>query len=650
MSETNQVTVDVNLAAAHAVGISGVARDSRAPRYRQMAFGVTGAVLRTGANGAQYLEAGQPLAPHAHRMTDRLLQWAALAPDRTFMACRERLPDGGSGDWIHLTYREALARARAIGQGLLARGLNAERPVAILSENSLEHALLGLGCLYVGIPYCPVSPPYSTVSRDFEKLRHVMSTLTPGLVFAVDAQRYGRAIEMAAPPDAEVVLVEGEITGRRVTAWQELVDTEPTEAVEAAMEKVHPGTITKFLFTSGSTKNPKAVINNHRMWCSNQQQIRQCFPVVGEQPVLVDWLPWSHTFGGNNDVGLVLNNGGTLYIDGGRPTPAGIGETLRNLREIAPTVYFNVPAGFEAIANAMETDALLRRNLLRRVKMFFYAGAALSQPVWDKLQRIAEQEIGERIVMTTGLGMTESGPFGLAVTSPNVSAGDLGLPSPGLQVKLVPSDGKIQVLFRGPNITPGYWRSDGETRDAFDEEGFLFTGDAVRWVDERDAHRGLRYDGRIAEDFKLASGTFVSVGLLRARIVAVSDPYVQDAVLTGLNLKEVGALIFPTARIRELTHLGPDADMRQVLAAEPVRAHFQKVIDHLAAVSTGSPNLIARAALMAEPPSLDKGEVTDKGSLNQRAVLKHRAATVEALYAGTLPGIIQPFLPFRHHD
>ena len=630
--------------AADAAGATCVAP---APRYRELVFGVTSAVLRGGANGIQYLEAEQPLGSYAHRMTDRLLQWAALAPERVFMACRERLSDGRGGDWIGLTYREALARARAIGQGLLARGLNAERPVAILSENSLEHALLALGCLYVGIPYCPVSPPYSTVSRDFEKLRHVMATLTPGLVFAVDAQRYGRAIEMAAPPDAEVMLAEGEIAGRRATAWRDLLDTEPTEAVEAAMEKVHPGTITKFLFTSGSTKNPKAVINNHRMWCSNQQQMRQCFPALGQQPVLLDWLPWSHTFGGNHNVGIVLNNGGTLYIDGGRPTPAGIGETLRNLREIAPTVYFNVPAGFEAIANAMETDAVLRRNLLRRVKMFFYAGAALSQPVWDKLERIAEREIGERIVMATGLGMTESSPFGLAVTSPNVNAGDLGLPAPGLQVKLVPSDGKIQVFFRGPNITPGYWRSDGETRDAFDEEGFLATGDAVRWVDERDIGRGLRFDGRIAEDFKLDSGTFVNVGLLRARIIAAGDPYVQDAVLTGLNLNEVGALIFPSARIRELTPLGPDADIRQVLAAEPVRAHFQKVMDHLAAVSTGSANLIARAALMAEPPSLDKGEVTDKGSINQRSVLKHRASTVEALHAGTLPGIIQPFLPFR---
>jgi feruloyl-CoA synthase len=618
------------------------------PRYRPLVFGVTRAVLRVGTGGVQYLEADQPLASYAHRMTDRLLQWAALAPERTLMARRERLSDGRTGDWVRLTYRQALAQARAIGQALLARRLDAERPVVILSENSLEHALLGLGCMYVGIPYCPVSPPYSTVSRDFEKLRHVMNTLTPGLVFAADAQRYARAIEAVVPRTTEVVLAEGEIAGRRVTAWQELLHTEPTEAVETAMEQVHPGTIVKFLFTSGSTKNPKAVINTHRMWCANQQQIRQCFPVFSQQPVLLDWLPWNHTFGGNHDVGIVLNNGGTFYIDDGRPTSAGIGETLRNLREIAPTVYFNVPAGFEALANAMATDAALRRNLLSNVKMFFYAGAALPQAVWDKLHRLAEQEIGERIVMGTGLGMTESSPFGLAVISPNVCAGDLGLPAPGLQVKLAPVDGKVEVRYRGPNVTPGYWRSDSATRDAFDEEGFLATGDAVRWVDEHDIQRGLRFDGRIAEDFKLASGTFVSVGPLRARIIAAGDPYVQDAVLTGLNCSEVGALIFPSANIRDLAGLGPTADIGQALAAEPVLAHFQKIINHLAAAATGSANLVARAALIARPPSLDQGEVTDKGSINQRAVLKHRAAVVQALHDGTLPGIIQPFLPFQH--
>ncbi len=614
-----------------------------APRYRPLAFGITRAVLRQGAPGTRYLEAEQPLAPYAHRMTDRLVHWAEAAPRRTFMARRRRLAGGGTGEWEHISYAQALDQARRIGQALLDRGLSDERPVAILSENSLEHAMLALGCLYAGVPYCPVSPAYSTVSQDFDKLRHVLATLTPGLVFAADAARYGRAIAATVGSDVEIVLGEGTLEGRAATPWRELPATPATPAVDAAMHATHPGTITKFLFTSGSTKNPKAVINTHRMWCANQQQMRQSIPALGEAPpVLVDWLPWNHTFGGNHNVGLVLDNGGTLYIDDGRPTPAGIGETLRNLREIAPTAYFNVPTGFEAIAHAMQGDAALRERLLSRVKLFFYAGAALSQPVWDSLHRTQEAALGERIVMGTGLGMTESGPFALYITGPEVRSGDLGLPAAGLQLKLVDVDGKTEVRYRGPNVTPGYWRSHEATREAFDEEGFFSTGDAVAWIDPDDIHKGLRFDGRIAEDFKLATGTFVSVGPLRARIVAAGAPYVQDVVLTGLNMKEVGALIFPTPAVRTLAGLPPEAPLSQVLESAPVQAHFQRVLDDLAGQATGSASRIARAHLVAEPPALDKGEVTDKGSINQRAVLKHRAALVEALHADTLPFTLKP--------
>jgi feruloyl-CoA synthase len=515
--------------------------------------------------------------------------------------------------------------------------------VVILSENDLEHALLALGCLVAGVPFVPTSPAYSLISQDFDKLRHVLKTVTPGLVFAADAARYGKAITSAVGADVEVVLTSGVLDGRSSLSFADLVATPATEQVDAAMAATGPDTIVKFLFTSGSTKLPKAVINTQSMWCANQQQMAQSMPVLSQEPlVLVDWLPWNHTFGGNHNFGMVLYHGGTLYIDDGKPTPALMGETLRNLREIAPTVYFNVPTGFEAIANAMQTDPVLRKSLLSRVKMFFYAGAALAQPVWDSLFESAEKEVGERIVMTTGLGMTESGPFGIFVTNPNVKAGDLGVPTPGMELKLVDVEGKTEVRYRGPNITRGYWRAPEETAAHFDEEGFFCTGDAVKWIDETDVHQGLKFDGRIAEDFKLATGTFVSVGPLRAKIIAAGAPYIQDVVLTGINLKEVGAMVFPTQAVRALSGLDASVPMADVLSSAQVIAQFQKVMDALALSATGSASRIARMCLLAEPPTIDRSEVTDKGSINQRAVLMHRAETVAALHDDTLHTIIKP--------
>lgn len=614
-------------------------------RYRPLTFGVTEGDLRHTADGVAYLKARVPLQAWPHRLTDRLVHWAAAAPDRTFMARRQKNPDGTLGDWRRLSYADALDAARRIGQALLDRGLSADRPVLIVSENDLEHAQIALGCLYAGIPWAPASPAYSLVSQDFDKLRHLVNTLTPGLVYAADAARYERALLATLSGDVEIVTGEGSVPGRATTSFAALRATAPTPAVDAAMQATGPDTIVKFLFTSGSTKLPKAVINTQRMWCANQQQMAQSMPVLADPaqpPVLVDWLPWNHTFGGNHNFGLTLVHGGTLYIDDGKPTPALIGETLRNLREIAPTVYFNVPTGFEAIANAMKTDDVLRKRLLGGVRMFFYAGAALAQPVWDTLHAVQEQEIGERIVMGTGLGMTESGPFGIFITRPEVKSGDLGLPAPGLELKLVPSGDKTEVRYRGPNITPGYWRSPEATAEAFDEEGFFCTGDAVTWIDPAQPDLGLRFDGRIAEDFKLATGTFVSVGPLRARIIAAGAPFVQDAVITGLNEKEVGAMLFTTGAVRGLAGLGADAPLADVLSHPRVLAHFQQVLDDLAAQATGSATRVARLILLAEPPSIDKGEVTDKGSINQRAVLKHRADLVTALHAGTAPNTLMP--------
>ncbi|MEY2804989.1 MAG: hypothetical protein RL657_2325 [Pseudomonadota bacterium] len=611
-------------------------------QFRPMQFGVTRVQLREGSPGIRYLMAEQALGDYPERITDRLQHWVKQKPQQTFMARRMKHSDGTWGDWQHLSYAQVWAQGRAIAQYLIDRGLSAERPVAILSENSLEHAQLAVGCLIAGVPFVPVSPPYSLVSQDYDKLKHVLRTVTPGLVFAQDA-RYAQAIAAAVPADCLVALAEGQCPDRPTLSMQDLQATPATDAVDRAMAATGPDTIAKFLFTSGSTKLPKAVINTQRLWCANQQQMVQSMPVLAQSPlVLVDWLPWNHTFGGNHNFGMILYHGGTLYIDDGKPTPALMGETLRNLREIAPTVYFNVPTGFEAIAHAMKQDAVLRKTLLSRVQMFFYAGAALAQPIWDSLYESQEMELGQRIAMTTGLGMTESGPFAIFVTRPEVRSGDLGVPTPGLELKLVDIDGKTEVRYRGPNITPGYWRNAAETQAAFDDEGFFRSGDAVKWIDETDVHLGLQFDGRIAEDFKLATGTFVSVGPLRGKIIAAGAPYIQDVVLTGLNMKEVGAMVFPTPAVRQLAGLGADAPLADVLASAPVQAHFQQLVDTLARSATGSANRIARLCLLADPPTIDRGEITDKGSINQRAVLTHRADTVTALHEDRLHYIIKP--------
>lgn len=622
--------------------------NTAAPKYRPLAFGVTRVQVREADGGVQYLSAEQPLAPFGERMSDRLVHWARETPDETFVAQRERLPDGRLGDWRRVSYAEALAAARRIGQALLDRGLSAERPVIVLSDNGIDHALLALGCIVVGIPFSPASPAYSTISKDYGKLRHIIDTLTPGLIWAEDGERYGPALAATAPADCEIAVSRNadhpKLKGRQATLLADLLATDPTPAVDAAQAATGPDTIVKFLFTSGSTKLPKAVINTNRMWCANQQQMRHSMPILTEEkPVLVDWLPWNHTFGGNHNVGMVLNNGGTLYIDEGKPTPALVGETLRNLREVAPTLYFNVPTGFEAIANAMKTDDALRGKLFSRVKMFFYAGASLPQSVWDSLFESAEREIGERIIMTCGFGMTESSPYGLFPSGPDIKAGELGLPTPGMECKLVPIEGKTELRYRGPNITPGYWRAPEATAEAFDEEGFFCTGDAVLWIDPADRNRGLRFDGRIAEDFKLATGTFVSVGPLRGRVIAGGAPYVQDVVITGLNRNEVGALVFPTQAVRSLAGLPADAPMSEVLKAPAVLEKFQSLVTDLSLTATGSANRVTRLMLMAELPSIDLGEVTDKGSINQRAVLKHRDDLVQALYNET-PGhiVIKP--------
>lgn len=611
------------------------------PQFRDFTFGVTRAI-KTERDGIIYLRSENQLEDYPERMTDRLVHWAQERPEQTWMARR-----GPDGQWIHITYAQAWTQAQSIGQALLDYGLSVERPLAILSENSLEHALLTLGAMTVGIPFCSVSAAYSLMSQDFGKLRHVLDTITPGLVYASDWSRFAKAIDATVSADVPVVSNEITLRGDGLTstiALSTLTSRSVTPAVRSAMMATNGDTIVKFLFTSGSTNLPKAVINTHRMICANQQQVKQSMPsVLDIPPVLMDWPPWSHTFGGNHDFYLVLFHGGTFYINDGKPVPALIGETIRNLTEIAPTLYYDVPIGLELIAAEMKTNAALRKNLLSRLRMFFYAGAALAQPVWDALYEIEEQELGYRIPMTSGLGMTESAPFGLFVTNLYVRAGDLGLPSAGLELKLVPLGDKLEVRYRGPNITPGYWRRPEATSEAFDEEGFFRTGDAVRWIDDDNIHRGLKFDGRVAEDFKLVTGTFVSVGPMRAKIIAAGAPYLQDAVITGLNQRDVGAILIPALiPARKALGLSDNATLADVATHPTMRSAMQDMLNKLGKDSTGSASRVARAVVLTDPPNIDKGEITDKGSINQRAVLKERSELVEALHTDQVAGILKP--------
>ncbi len=619
----------------------GAAASLSAARYRDANVGgCVSAVVERHDDGSTRIRSTEDLRWFPGRLTDALEQWAASAPERTLVARREQ-----GGDWRRISYAQMLDRARRVGQSLVDLGLSVDRPVAILSGNDIEHLTLALGAMWAGVPYVPVSTAYSLVSQDYGKLRHILATTTPGLVFASDPA-YARAIQATVGDDVTVVLGTGSIEGRATRSFDSLLAAEPGPSGDAAHAAVGPDTIAKFLFTSGSTKQPKGVVTTHRMMCANLQMIRQCLGFLADEPpVLVDWLPWNHVFGGTHNVGIALYNGGTLYIDDGKPTPGGIAETLRNLREISPTIYFNVPKGLEEIARAMETDTGLRDTLFKRCRAIMFAGASLSQAVWDRLHAHAEASVGERVRVITGLGMTETAPSCTFAVGTDVASGHIGLPAPGVEIKLVPSGDKVEIRFRGPHVTPGYWRAPQQTAEAFDEDGFYCTGDAVRWIDPADPQRGLLFDGRTAEDFKLSTGTFVSVGPLRARIVAAGEPCIQDAVITGLNRDEVGALIFPRAdEVRRIAGVPAATPLPEVLHLPAVRAFFQDVADRLWSGATGSANRVARLHVLAEPPSMDTGEVTDKGSINQRAVLAHRAALVEALYEGPAsdPFVILP--------
>ena len=606
----------------------------RAP-LRPVKLGPVDVVVERRGDGSILMRSPHALPSYPRMLTERLVHWSQIAPDRLFLAQR-----GATGAWRSMSYAQTLAAVRALAAALLDRGLSAERPVAILSGNDIEHALLALAAMHVGIPYAPISVPYSLLSQDFGKLKTIVALLAPGLVFANNGAAFARAIAAALPRDVEVAVTINPSAERATTSFAELLQTPASGAVEAAHARVKPDQVAKILFTSGSTGRPKGVVNSHRMLCANQAMIRAAMPFVGaEPPILVDWLPWNHTFGSNHNFGLVLDNGGSLYIDEGKPLPGLINATVRNLREVAPTIYFNVPKGFEMLLPALAAEAALREIFFSRLKVMFYAGAGLAQHVLDGFTELAIKTTGERILFMSSLGSTETAPAALSCNWQSERAGNIGLPMAGVTLKLIPCDGKLEARLKGDNIMPGYWRAPELTAEAFDEEGFYKIGDALKFADPADPAKGMLFDGRLAEDFKLATGTWVSVGPLRAALIAHCAPLVRDVVLAGAERDEVTALIFPDIdACRGIApDLANDAPAPHVLGDPRVRSAFAGKLASFAAASTGTSGRVVRAILLAEPASLDIGEMTDKGSINQRAVLAHRAATVEALYADPLP-------------
>jgi len=569
------------------------------PLRSRLRFAPAAVELEQRADGATVLRSPQALRAYERCAGEWLVKWAQQSPERVFLA--ERRGEG----WRRITYAQALDAARRIGQALLERGLGPEKPVAILSDNSVDHGLLALGAMHAGVPVAPISPAYSLMSKDFAKLKAILDLLKPGLVWADDPQKYGAALAAA---------------GVQATPLAPLLEAAPGARLDEAFARLGPDTVAKILFTSGSTGLPKGVINTQRMLVANQQMMAQVWPFLEDRvQTLVDWLPWNHTFGGNFCFNMMLRNGGTLFIDGGKPAPGLIETSARNLKEISPTVYFNVPRGFDLLLPFLEKDAELRGSFFRDLDVLFYAAAALPQNLWERLEAMAQAEKGGELAMLSAWGSTETAPCATTVHFHIERAGVIGLPNPGCELKLVPAAGKLEVRVRGPNVTPGYFRRPDLTTAAFDGEGFYRIGDAMRFADPAAPEKGLVFDGRVAEDFKLSTGTWVHVGAVRVKLIDAGKPLIQDAVITGHDRDEVGALVF----------LSPAA---KDLAPAQVRARIAAALQSLAAEGGSSMHPV-RALVMAEPPSIDANEITDKGYINQRAVLGRRAKLVERLHA-----------------
>ncbi|MCB1381691.1 MAG: feruloyl-CoA synthase [Notoacmeibacter sp.] len=582
------------------------------------------------------LELGKP----ARSIGDWLVHWAKTDPDRLFLAER-----GKDGRWVRLTYGQALEKVRAAGAWMLANGLSQDHPLALLSDNSIDHAVLALGAIYAGIPAATISQAYSLLSSDHERIKAMVGLLEPGAVYASDTARFGPALKAISPLHAgKVITSDDDGSAGAVISMAGVLAPRDEAAVEAAHAAITPDTIARLLFTSGSTGLPKAVINTHRMLTANQEMRAACWPfLAAEPPVIVDWLPWSHTFGANHNLNMVMRNGGTMYIDAGRPAPGAINATVANVAEIGPNICFNVPRGYAMMADALEADPEAAKRFFSAVKVIFYAAAALPQTTWDKLEELSQKAVGRKPALVSAWGSTETAPLATDCHFQATRSGNIGVPVPGVELKLVPNAGKMEVRVRGPNVTPGYYRNEPQTAAAFDEEGFYLIGDAMKLADPDDASKGLFFDGRVAEDFKLSTGTFVHVGQIRVAGIDALTPLAQDIVVTGHNRDAVGFLIFPNMpAARKIAGLGEDAPVADVLAHPAVRAHAAKGLGALKAEGGGSSRFATRARLMAAPPSVDAGEINDKGYINQRAVLGNRAEELAALEGSDPQAFILP--------
>ena len=590
-------------------------------------------------DGGVILRSPQPIGEYPDSQNAWLVAWAEETPDAIFVADRT----GPNGEWRRVSYKDFLTQVKSIGQALLNRNLSVDRLVAILSDNAVDNALLLFGAMHVGIPVVPISPAYSLMSQDFGKLKYIIGMVSPGLVYVADGEKFGNALKAIDIGEVEIVVSENSPKTGKSTLFGDLLATEPTTDVDQAYAKVGPDTIAKILFTSGSTGQPKGVINTQRMLCSNQQAMAQCWSFVSEKPpVVVDWLPWNHTFGGNFVLNMTLRNGGTIYVDGGKPAPGIIEQTVANLKDISPTIYNNVPRGFDMLLPYLESDAELRESFFKNLDIIFYAAAALTQTAWERLEVLSGKATGQRVMMLSGWGSTETAPDNTIVYWPIKKAGVIGLPIPGTEIKLVPNEDKLEVRVRGPNIMPGYWKQEELTKEVFDEDGFYCIGDAARYEDPLDPRKGIVFDGRVSENFKLSTGTWVSVGNLRTTVVAAADNVIQDAVIAGHDRDEIGILVFPNiVGCRALCpDLAEEAPLDEVIEQPSVRQALVEGLQSHNINNPGSSTRIMRALIMTEPPNIDANEITDKGYMNQRAVLSRRAGMVEILFADTGGNIV----------